>query len=100
MLGDEITMIEGLTVTVFSMLLVFVTLLVLSFILDLFKKLFYKPQDKIEAKTVNTVKNDYRTVINNLENEFDLVAALTAVIVASNGENNCKVRIKSITRIN
>ncbi|CAH2214062.1 OadG family protein [Tepidibacter aestuarii] len=91
--------IEALKVTFISMGIVFLSLYIISLILNLFKVLFYKEDKKSNSQiAVTSTKNDDLVDIKNLKDENDLVAALMASILASKNKD-CKFRIKSIRRV-
>ncbi len=99
MFGPTIEMGEAAIITVFSMAIVFITLLTISFILDLFKIIFVEkkkpvvaqsePQGKVEIEPKPTVEED----------EEALIAVITAAIVAATGKPKEKLIIRSITPI-
>ncbi|MCT4508030.1 MAG: OadG family protein [Tepidibacter sp.] len=90
---------EALKVTLISMSIVFLSLYIISLILNLFKVIFYKEEKMIDSQIAMTsIKNDNLVDIKNLKDENDLVAALMASILASKNKDS-KFRIKSIKRI-
>lgn len=102
MLGDKITMADTLMVTVFSMGIVFATLIAIYIILKGFKVLFYKEKKdnvtkvKKEALKETTVTKEYML---NQENE-ELIAVLTAALAASLSRPASDISIRKITRTN
>ncbi len=99
MLGDHVSMVNALKVTFLSMSIVFATLYVISKILDLFKVVFYERDLKKEAAMADSNIQEEMLPLNSLKEETDLVAALMAVVLASNNVQNKKLHIKSIKRV-
>ncbi|MEJ8553570.1 OadG family protein [Tepidibacter sp. Z1-5] len=101
---ESVTILESLKITFLSMSVVFISLFIISQVLELFKVVFYKRDlEKQKLKSLETAvtaskDNEYEE-INELDEEIDLVAALTAAVLASNNNNNSKIRIKSIIRV-
>ncbi len=100
---NDITIIEGLSVTVVAMGVVFTILLILMFSLMLFKHL-----GRIEIKSlepeVNKVgmrENIVKQNVNKLDlnDENMVVASLIATIEASN-EYGCELRVVNIREVN
>lgn len=91
--------IEALKVTFISMGIVFLSLYIISLILNLFEIIFYKEEKTTASQVaITSTKNDDLIDIRNLEDENDLVAALMASILASKNKDS-KFRVKSIRRI-
>ncbi|MGX4600316.1 OadG family protein [Faecalimicrobium sp. JNUCC 81] len=91
-MGNQLTMVDALSITVSSMTIVFLTLLVISVILGSFKNIF-KEKPKVDVK-----KEVAQTVVEDDEEER-IVVALTASIMAGNGKVNPNLHIKSIKRV-
>lgn len=121
-LKDGVSIYESLEVTLFSMAIVFVTLIIISLILSAFKLIFYREDDK----KVEVVKKPSPTVGNNpsIDNNMeyideeiiaviisaikahgasiphslngDIKAAMLASIVAYEGKNSQELRISNI----
>lgn len=96
--GPDIVM-DVLKLTVMSMTVVFATLLVISFILELFKVLFYdrdiKKKENIENRKVKeTTKESV-----DLTKDHVLAALFTAAVAASDGKKASNLRIRSIRKI-
>lgn len=92
-MGNQLTMIDALSITVSSMTIVFLTLLVISVILGSFKNIF-KEKPKVDVK-----KEVAQTVVVEDDEEERIVAALAASIIAGNGKVNPNLHIKSIKRV-
>jgi len=94
-MGNEITLMQALYITVSSMTIVFSILLLISLILGSFKTIF-KEKNKPE---VQKVENKEIAMTNEEDEEEKIVVALAASIMAREGNLNPNLRIKSITRI-
>ncbi len=83
---------EGVTISIFAMLVVFIILIMLSLILSAFK---YLPKDPVKAPKKVVTNN---ALLNDNDEEERMVAMLTASALAK--ENYAgNVKIKSIKRI-
>ena len=98
MLGEHVTMNQTLVVTVFSMAIVFLSLLAISFILDIFKVTMSgkgkKNKEEIKPDTIIKEKPQ-----ETKENEEELVAVITAALAASLGKSVDGLIVKNIRRI-
>lgn len=91
----KISIIQGLYVTVISMGIVFITLLLISFILGSFKNL-----SKEKGKSVNKEGHHKELALTDEEDEEEkVVVALAASVIAGKGKINPNLRVNSITRI-
>jgi len=106
MIGNEVTGMEALTVTVFSMVLVFLTLFAISLILDVFKVQNGRDQ-KIQAKKDEAKKAEEKPVIqqsdlveNLEEDEEELVAVISAALMETLNTTRDKLIIRNIRQIN
>ena len=104
MIGNEVSGMQALTVTVFSMGLVFLTLFAISLILDAFKVQNERDQ-KIQAKKEEEKKaqekpEETKPVIEKQkEDEDELIALITAALAASLNTQKDKLIIKNIRQI-
>lgn len=96
---------QAMLVTLFSMGIVFATLLAISYILDAFKILFYKQGEKqtnlVKKETLkNKSVNKEEAVSNNKdEDDEELVAVITAAIASSLSKPIQNIKIRNIRRI-
>lgn len=102
MLGDSVSMSEALMVTVVCMFLVFLTLMLLSGVLELFKYVF-KPKEEVkkvinQSNTTTSERTEENIVLENLDGD-DAVAAIAAIVAASAEKRNSRIHIKSIKRV-
>lgn len=84
------TFLDGLKLTVPSILIVFLILIVLFFIISFFK---YLPKDKVTEKTKKS------KAASNSSNDEDKMVAMLMASIASKEDFDGDVRIKSIKRI-
>ena len=92
-MGEKLTLIQALSVTISSMAIVFLTLLVISLILDSFKHIFKeKPKADVNKEVAQTVVED--------DNEEEkVVVAIAASIMAGEGKVNPNLHVTSIKRV-
>jgi Na+-transporting methylmalonyl-CoA/oxaloacetate decarboxylase gamma subunit len=99
-LQDGVSLLEGLIITLFSMGIVFVTLIVISFILWIFKLIFYKETSLLIKKDE---KNEELiaviTAAITAHNNNNIVAAIAGAITTYNKNENRKLRVKRIKKI-
>ena len=106
MYGDSITIGQGLIVTVFSMVIVFITLIIISYFIDGLK-LFSsgkKEGKKDNAAKIEPVKDEVEQIKNEnacseAEDDMKLVAVIAAAIANSMGVDVSDVQIRSIRRV-
>ena len=102
-MGENLNLMQALYITISSMVMVFIILLVISGVLNLFKYIFKNenyvkiPNDYDIAK--HTVKNNSAEENFEINEEEKIVVALAASIMAGDGIPNPNLHIKRITRI-
>lgn len=103
MLGDSVTFGESLIVTVFSMGIVFLSLLIISYIIDALRSVATKDNGVKVNENKTPVKVAKEEIVEIAKDEEDddeeLVAVIAAAIAASMGVNVSDLNIKSIKRI-
>lgn len=97
---QTVTAADALLITVFSMVVVFVVLLLISYIINLLK-LFSK--EKVKAQPIVKelaveAKADNLSGELVAEDEYELVAVITAAIAAMAGKQISEIQIKNIKR--
>ncbi len=99
-MGDKITMGDSLTITIFSMIIVFLALLIISFLIDILRTVSNKNEKKDDNQKLNIVteKEKEKEEQGIAENE-ELVAVIAAAIAASEGVSIPQVKIKTIKRM-
>jgi glutaconyl-CoA/methylmalonyl-CoA decarboxylase subunit delta len=102
-LQDGVNLSEGLIVTLFSMGIVFLTLIIISLILGGFKAIFYKDDSKktsVKKETPpigdNAIAEDTEEIVDNDE---EIVAIIAAAIAAHTGNRVENINVKNIRRI-
>lgn len=100
-MGDYISIGDSLLVTVFSMAVVFLGLLALSFIISILKGINNekKPKPSQEPVAKTTTKEPVTEKIEITENNDELVAVIAAAVAASMGVSIPELNIKSIRRV-
>ena len=98
-MGENITIGQSLLITVFSMLVVFVVLLGISYLIDLLR-VTTNGEDKKKTQDVKTEKIETKQEISTQENldDEELVAVIAAAVAASMGVEIPDINIKSIRR--
>ena len=101
MLGDSVTFGDSLIVTVFSMVIVFISLLIISYIIDGLKAISTKNDRKAngEKSIDNELEKEELFNISHDEDESEIVAVIAAAIAASTGVNVSDLKINSIKRV-
>ena len=100
MLGENVSLGQALGVTVFSMAIVFITLIIISFMLTAFKHIF-KEGNKSEAKVAPKKVKVAEPVVETKDDSDDeeLIAVITAAIAASLSVPTTDIKIKNIKRV-
>lgn len=93
---QSVSLGEALVVTVFSMAVVFATLIVISYVLSGFKVVFYKDNKKKIEKTIVKEPIIEETIE---ENNDELVAVIAAAISISTNTPIDNFYIKNIKRV-
>ena len=95
---------QSIVITIFSMTVVFLVLLSISFLIDLLRIIVEKSQSKKSVDLVETIENKKmdmaveETKENNMSDE-ELVAVISAAIAASMGLDIPDINIRSIKRV-
>ncbi|MGO1368149.1 OadG family transporter subunit [Senegalia sp. (in: firmicutes)] len=103
---DGINLGEALFITLFSMGIVFLTLIIISLILGGFKSIFYKDDStktsvKKAAPPIGDNVKEETLEVNEKEsdNDEEIVAVIAAAIAAHTGNTVENISIKNIVRI-
>lgn len=94
MYGNQITMGDAFTITIFSMLLVFAALIVISYFIDLVAKLVNKK--KKPAETAVTAAPVEESVPET--DDTELIAVLAAAVAATSGKSLDSFIVRSARR--
>lgn len=95
-MDSQVSLGQGLQITVICMVVVFITLYIISLIIELFKFIF-TPKKQISEDNLEI--NEEIKEIKTLMNDEELVVAMTAAINMSNNKKNSKFRIIFIKQI-
>lgn len=98
MFGNEISIMEAINITISSMAIVFLTLILISFVLSSFKYIF-KTKPKVKEELVKRDLPVSQDSTYDDDNEDKIVVALAASIMAGDGKINPNLHVKKITRI-
>lgn len=89
---DNFTFMDGVVVSLFSITVVFVVLITLAIILELFSKLIVKFESKVEVEETTPVPLSV-----NDDEELLVAKIIVGCLIQESGQSN--VRIKSIKRV-
>lgn len=97
----NITMGEALKITVFSMLLVFLILLIISYMIDLMKYVLDKKSNKKETEKAEVSIEQVIDAVEEIEEDDDteLVAVIMAAIEAYTGTSSKGLVVKNIKKV-
>jgi len=97
-MGENLSLMQALYITVSSMLMVFLILLLICGVLSVFKSIF---KSETVERTNGITHSKSKIVENDLEVDEDekVIVALIASIVAGEGIDEPNLHIKRITRI-
>ena len=107
-MGENLSLMQALYITVASMVMVFLILLLISGVLSLFKHIFKNEDNKKSIgfrggnNTTNNIEDKFEDNVEytlELDEEEKIVVALAASIMAGDGIPNPNLHIKRITRI-
>lgn len=96
---------QSIVITIFSMLVVFLVLVGISFLIDLLRLAVERLESKgneekiTDKKLVEDVKEEVTSEASDLSSDEELVAVISAAIAASMGVDLPDIRINSIRRI-
>ncbi len=96
--GETITFSEGLFITLLGMTVTFTALIVLSFILDLMRIVFYKKPKAAVVKKVEA-KPEQTSITEAKQDDEELIAVITAAIAANLNTSTNNIIVKNITRL-
>lgn len=97
MLGEQVSMNQALVVTLFSMGIVFIALLAISFILDIFKVTLGKENKSKKEEQIEPIQEEIQQ--ENKEDEEEIVAVITAALAANLGKRADELIVKNIKRL-
>ncbi len=96
--GDKL--LAGVSVTILSMVVVFIVLVIIASIISLLQREKAKPQSvsSVETKVDEAIQNQVE--INNGSNIEELVSVITAAIAATTGNSTNNIVVRKIVRSN
>ncbi|SHJ62989.1 sodium pump decarboxylases, gamma subunit [Dethiosulfatibacter aminovorans DSM 17477] len=97
MYGELVTMGDAGVITLFSMGIVFATLLLISYVLDLFKVIFTEKKKETAAKSVAAPAPAVPAAVVE-EDDDELVAVITAALAAHIGKSSDQLIVRSIVQ--
>ena len=104
-MSENISIGDSLIVTLFSIVMVFLVLIVISIFISMLKNLnkSEKPKNIKDNKDIKESNIEDKAVVKVESNKIDdeeIVAVISAAIAASLGKKSHQISIKSIRRIN
>ena len=97
-MGDIISVGDSLLITIFSMIVVFVVLTIISALIGTLKSVSGEKKIEIVNQVVAPVKTTEPT-IDTVVNDEELVAVIAAAVAASLGVSIPEINIKNIRRV-
>ena len=99
MFGDKLSLLDSGVITIFSMVVVFISLLVISYLIDLMRVTVAKKDNK--AVDTKIIQQAPQPVVNTVveEDDTELVAVITAAIAAMTGTSTSGLVVRNIKRI-
>ncbi|HLR34701.1 MAG TPA: OadG family protein [Tissierellales bacterium] len=103
-MGDIITTGDSLIITVFSMVIVFLTLLIISYLIDGLrlvtnKNNATKENGKVKIEDQDLLPEEKLVSEKSIKEDEELVAVIAAAIAASEGISIPQVKINTIKRV-
>ena len=104
MFNEYVTFGESLLISLFCMVVVFIALLVISYIVDLTKVMVVKKKSKateLDASSIGVIGSPEGPIESdeNTEDETELVAVITAAIAMMTGTDTSGFVVKNIRKI-
>lgn len=96
-MGDHVSVGQALMITGFSIVVVFIGLIIISMLIDLLKIMGGSNKPEVSKAVVTPAKKE-EPVANEVDDE-ELVAVIAAAIAASMGVGIPQLNIKSIKRV-
>ncbi len=96
-MGDHVSIGQALTITGFSIVVVFIGLIIISLLISALKNISGDKKPEVSKAVVVPVKKEEPEI--NEVNDEELVAVIAAAIAASMGVGIPQLNIKSIRRV-
>lgn len=101
-MGETVTIGESLIITVFSMAVVFVVLVAISYLINILRATTNDKKEQVQQENTKTIVQEEtkkeEEIDENLDNE-ELVAVIAAAISANMGLSIPDINIKAIRRV-
>ena len=98
-MGEHISIGESLLVTVFSMVIVFIVLIAISYLIDLLRIATNGKSEKEATKSAEGLeKTTKQEIEDNKNNQEELIAVITAVLAVNMEVGVSDINIKSIRK--
>lgn len=100
-MGDIISIGDSLIITAFSMVVVFILLIIISVIISVLKNIGVEKKKEPTIVVAPTISKEVeaKDAVIDTQNDEELVAVISAAIAASMGVKIPEINIKSIRRI-
>lgn len=98
MFGNEVSISEALFISVFAMTVVFLVLLIISYLIDISAFFTNGKQKQVKVDNENVVVVNDLAVNDKPKDDSELVAIITAAISEYLGTSSENIRIKKIRR--
>jgi glutaconyl-CoA/methylmalonyl-CoA decarboxylase subunit delta len=98
LLGIKVSMGQALIVTLFSMSIVFLVLLAISFIMDGFKAIFYKKKSE-SSKSTEPERMEVNKPVEESNDNKEIIAVIATTIAAYLSSSVDDIYIKKIQRV-
>lgn len=103
-MGEFISIRDSLIISLFSIIVIFIVLVVISIFISLLKNFDRKVEDPMKAseENINNIKEKSikeKEAVQNIVDE-ELIAVISAAVAASLGVSLLQINIKNIKRVN
>ncbi len=95
----DMTLVQALQVTGVCMGVVFCALIVIMFLIEMFKYVFPEKKDEKSSDSVQVASVKQERIIDTLDLEEDLIVAMMAAVNLSNDQPHTRVQIVSFREV-
>ena len=96
---DNINLLDALFISAFAMIVVFLVLLVISYLIDFVALFVNRKSDKKKIKSIAEVDKNSESTISTGNNQY-IIATIAGAIAYYLGTSVDNIKIKSIRRVN
>ena len=96
---DNINLLDALFISAFAMIVVFLVLLVISYLIDFVALFVNRKSDKKKIKSIAEVDKNSESTISTGNNQY-IIATIAGAIATYLGTSVDNIKIKSIRRVN